>query len=51
MPDTTLGVFTKPQRGVAGVDALGRVAEEEVAPARRPDRSRIGRTSSSVVPG
>ena len=30
MPDTTLGVLTRPQRRVARVDPLGRVAEEEV---------------------
>ena len=38
--------------GVARVDALGRVAEEEVdAGAQAAGSSRIGRSSSSVVPG
>ena len=47
MPDTTLGVLTKPQLGLPGSIRSGEYPRKNGTPVR----SRIGRTSSSVVPG
>ena len=50
-PPTIFGTFLRVPLLVARVDPLGRKREEEVLPAFSPPRSRIGCTTSSVVPG
>ena len=52
MPETTFGVFSRRQTGFPGSIRSGLYPRWKSAPARSPDTdSRIGPTSSSVVPG
>ncbi len=52
MPETTFGVFSKLQVGLPGSIRSGLYPRWKSRPATRPDpSSRIGPTSSSVVPG
>ena len=51
MPPTTLGVFRMPYVGLPGSTRSGENARRTSSPTRRPARSRMGATTSRVVPG